>query len=269
MQAQRLPALGGSGLPKRLAPSSGRPLPKSLVCRSRAARAPQRGPTRAQPVSAVAEAERTLGGDNVGVQVTVDNDADASSTLILVEGANKPGLLGVLTSTFTDLGLDVVKAEIGGSGKTIHDRFWVVGGDGKKLAEAEAAAAQQAIEVTLTTSKPGSSRPKLSVPGQSDERSELLHTLMGALALRALGGRADRRGAKGPLAEEGRGGHWIRGRASDQGAPAPPKPGCCGCVKTGRWLRLRLLRPADTYIKNDVLNIQQSIVHRECGGRRC
>lgn len=35
------------------------------------------------------------------------------------------GLLNSLTSTFTDLGLDVVRAEIGGKGGTFRDTFWV------------------------------------------------------------------------------------------------------------------------------------------------
>ena len=109
----------------------------------------------------------------------IDNDSDGGTTLITIDGSNKPGMLGMLTSTCADLGLDVVKAEIGGTGKSIHDRFWVVGADGKKLGDGEVAAVQQALEVTLASSKPGSSRPKLAPAGQSSERSELLHTLMG------------------------------------------------------------------------------------------
>lgn len=42
-----------------------------------------------------------------------------------------------------DLGLDVVKADIGGKGKAVHDQFWVVGADGKKLAADELPAVQQ------------------------------------------------------------------------------------------------------------------------------
>lgn len=37
----------------------------------------------------------------------------------------RAGLLSSLTSTFTDLGLDVVRAEIGGKGGTFRDTFWV------------------------------------------------------------------------------------------------------------------------------------------------
>lgn len=43
------------------------------------------------------------------------------------------GLLSSLTSTFTDLGLDVVRAEIGGKGGNFHDTFWVTTADGRKV----------------------------------------------------------------------------------------------------------------------------------------
>ncbi|GAB4815011.1 hypothetical protein N2152v2_002057 [Parachlorella kessleri] len=171
----------------------GRARPSAPLCRPRSSRRPIPVPPRrhALRVAAVAEAERTV--DSTAA-VIIDNGSEDGTTLITIDGSNKPGMLGMLTSTFADLGLDVVKAEIGGTGKSIHDRFWVVGADGKKLGDGEVAAVQQALEVTLASSKPGSSRPKLSPAGQSSERSELLHTLM------------------------------------------------------------------DTYVKNDVLNIQQSIV---------
>lgn len=69
-----------------------------------------------------------------------------------------------------------------------------------QVAEGDLEAMKNAIEVTLASfAKPAAAiRPKLSVPGVSEDRQELLHTLM------------------------------------------------------------------DTYVKNDVLSIQQSIVNREC-----
>ena len=71
---------------------------------------------------------------------------------------------------------------------------------GGKVAEQDIPAMTAALEALLASySKPSASvRPKLSVPGASEDRQELLHTLM------------------------------------------------------------------DTYVKNDVLSIQQSIVNREC-----
>lgn len=133
----------------------------------------------------MAEAEKTFDSANTPAVRVESGDGDL--TLIMIEGTNRPGLLGLLTSTFADLGLDVVKAEIGGSGKAIHDRFWVMNADGKQLQEDELAAVRQTLEVTLASYQPGSSRPKLTT-GPPSERSELLHTLMGAW--RRMGGGA-------------------------------------------------------------------------------
>ena len=118
------------------------------------------------------------------------------------------GLLSSLTSTFTDLGLDVVRADIGGGGGVFRDQFWVTTAEGTQVGGADLAAVQAALELTLASAakQAVASRPKLSVPGATEDRQELLHTLM------------------------------------------------------------------DTYVKNDVLSIQQSIVNRECrrgGGGAC
>ena len=94
----------------------------------------------------------------------------------------------------------MVKADIGGKGGTFKDTFWVTSGEGGgKVAEQDIPAMAAALEALLASyAKPSASvRPKLSVPGASEDRQELLHTLM------------------------------------------------------------------DTYVKNDVLSIQQSIVNRE------
>ena len=111
------------------------------------------------------------------------------------------GLLSSLTSTFTDLGLDVVRADIGGGGGVFRDQFWVTTAEGTQVGGADLAAVQAALELTLASAakQAVASRPKLSVPGATEDRQELLHTLM------------------------------------------------------------------DTYVKNDVLSIQQSIVNREWG----
>lgn len=93
-----------------------------------------------------------------------------------------------------------MRADIGGRGGTFKDTFWVTTTEGAKVADRDLPAVQSAIEVSVATAaKPATAiRPKLNVPGASEDRQELLHTLM------------------------------------------------------------------DTYVKNDVLSIQQSIVNREC-----
>lgn len=89
------------------------------------------------------------------------------------------GLLASLTSTFNDLGLDVVKAEIGSQGGEICDRFWVTPIGGGIVDDGEAAAIKSTLELSLTAYQKGNVRPKLKVPGAPEARAELLHTLMG------------------------------------------------------------------------------------------
>ncbi|KAL4856697.1 Glycogen phosphorylase 1 [Chlorella vulgaris] len=109
--------------------------------------------------------------------VAIDNSGEA--TKITVQGASRSGLLNSLTSTFTDLGLDVIKADIGGKSGTFKDTFWVTTVEGSKIGDLDVAAVQSAVEVTLAASpKAASVRPKLKVPGASEDRQELLHTLM-------------------------------------------------------------------------------------------
>jgi hypothetical protein len=170
------------------------------------------------------------------------------------------GLLSTLASTFTDLGLDVVKAEIGGSSSKVHDRFWVTNSDGTKLGEPEAEAVRKALEVTISSAvgTPGNVRPKLNVAGASQERAELLHTLMGERGT-AEAERLPSRGRLGRRRRPSRGGLSMppRRAAADK-LSRPP-----ACLRANR-LPCSAASTADTYTNNDVLSIQQSIVHREC-----
>lgn len=217
-------------------------------------------------VRSVAEAERSIDSSKGGMKGSciVDNAADGGLTQIRIEGVNRPGewphpipallfrpawldnctcaaagpagLLGSLASTFTDLGLDVVRAEIGSKGGSANDVFYVTTVDGRKVADDDIASIKQAIEVTLASS--GASgvgiRPKVAVPGAAEDRQDLLHSLMGEqlpswLAVVACAVCAG----------------WHFQALLNAG---------CGC-SFGRC--------ADTYVRNDVLSIQQSIVNRE------
>lgn len=95
------------------------------------------------------------------------------------------GLLSSLTSTFTDLGLDVKKAEIGGKGDSFHDTFWVVTTDGQKVRRLGAA---------------GGRRVVLLLAGWMARRACSLHTpllLALTLLLAPLPTAGERRGAAG------------------------------------------------------------------------
>ena len=135
----------------------------------------------ALPIRAAAKTDKSSGtGGSHLTSVAVDNSSDAAYTLITLQGANRPGLLASLTSTFTDLGLDVMKAEIGSSkGGDICDKFWVNTLEGSKVPEHDVPATIAALELSLASYGKGNVRPKLKVPGAPEARSELLHTLMG------------------------------------------------------------------------------------------
>lgn len=88
MQAalSRAVALGGRVLPLVQGPSSRVRTGRHHVARSASRR---RGGLR---VSAVAEAERTFDGSaGAAASVTIDNSADPSCTVLVVEGRNRPG----------------------------------------------------------------------------------------------------------------------------------------------------------------------------------
>lgn len=146
--------------------------------------------------TAAADPPKTSSSSSQG-SFSISNDTHPTSTVISLKcNENHPGLLGNLTATFASLGLNVVKAEIGGTGAAVDDIFWVTTASGGKVSPTETKRIQDVLDVCLkSTTAATQVRPTIHVPGASDERIQLLHTLM------------------------------------------------------------------DTYIKNDVLSIQQSIVH--------
>ena len=72
----------------------------------------------------------------------------------------------------------MVKADIGGSGNGIEDKFWVRSLTGAKVKDTDLPAIQAAIEASLISHSKANIRPKLKVSGAAESRMELLHTLM-------------------------------------------------------------------------------------------
>ena len=64
-----------------------------------------------KPIQAIAEVMRPAPGssDNDEFRVQIDNNADATYTVIRVKGISRPGLLSSITAAFRDLDVDVVK----------------------------------------------------------------------------------------------------------------------------------------------------------------
>jgi hypothetical protein len=134
----------------------------------------------AEPVPKAQSASR--GND---ITVKVDNDKDKTCTQITVQADNKPGLLTALTAAFRDLGLEVTRAAVEGDTATISDTFFVTK-DGSKVTDSkELDNIKKCLEAILRArAGPGSARPKFSTVSiqQDANKTELLHTLMGAYA---------------------------------------------------------------------------------------
>lgn len=81
------------------------------------------------------------------VSVRVDNDADASSTVLTLEADSRPGLLTALTGTFKALGLEVVKASVDAQNGRIHDTFHVQDAFGAKITPGDAVNVKRSLEV--------------------------------------------------------------------------------------------------------------------------
>ena len=190
--------------------------PNGANNRNRSHHLAHRSSNQMRPIKAIAEADKSASNSAGTPSVVIDNTGD-KETLLLLKGQNRPGkcahqslpedaaarapslflyqlifailsfsfsgLLASLATIFSDLGLDVVKADIGSNDSGVADKFWLRDiSTGGKIADADLASVQSAVEVSLAThAKSGNIRPKLKVAGATAQRAELLHTLMGKI----------------------------------------------------------------------------------------
>ena len=115
------------------------------------------------------------------LSVELSNDDHDDYTVITVQGKSKSGLLNSITSLFSDLGLEVMKAEIGNLDGQVFDKFFIVDDvTGEKLTdEKDTANVKKCIETLLssrTKSTGDRTRPDFRQP---EATSETLYTLMG------------------------------------------------------------------------------------------
>jgi glycogen phosphorylase len=82
-----------------------------------------------------------------------------------------------VATIFSDLGLEVIKAEVGSKGSDVMDRFWVTMGGGK-VPEGQVADIQSALDAMLTACATSKVRPKLHVPGAEKSKIDVLYSLM-------------------------------------------------------------------------------------------
>lgn len=83
----------------------------------------------------------------------LDNDSEEGYTVVHLEADSRPGLLSSLTNAFSDLGLEVLKAQVDGSSGRIQDTFHVQTADGTQVSGADALInIKRSIEVRSLTS---------------------------------------------------------------------------------------------------------------------
>jgi [protein-PII] uridylyltransferase len=81
----------------------------------------------------------------VSTQVTVDNNASATATVVEVRAEDVVGQLHRITRALVDCRLDVTSAKVSTFGSAVVDAFYVRDADGRKLTDL------QAIESLVTT----------------------------------------------------------------------------------------------------------------------
>ena len=103
----------------------------------------------------------------VSTQVTVDNNASATATVVEVRAEDNVGLLHRITRALVECDLDVISARVSTFGAAVVDAFYVRGPDGRKLTEAaRIAAVERAVQAGVRTSAtPTDTRDRPGRPG--------------------------------------------------------------------------------------------------------
>ncbi len=98
-------------------------------------------------------ASRTLVAQLVSTQITFDNNASASATVVEVRAEDTVGQLHRITRALVECHLDVTSAKVSTFGSAVVDAFYVRGPDGRKLTEpGQIEAVEAAIHAHVATS---------------------------------------------------------------------------------------------------------------------
>lgn len=84
---------------------------------------------------------RAITPNLVSTQVTVDNNASDTATVVEVRAEDTVGQLHRITKALVDCELDVTSAKVSTFGSTVVDAFYVHGPDGHKLTDGRLIAA--------------------------------------------------------------------------------------------------------------------------------
>jgi [protein-PII] uridylyltransferase len=105
------------------------------------------------------ERKAAAGADLVSTQVTLDNNASATATVVEVRAEDVVGQLHRITRALVECQLDVTSAKVSTFGSAVVDAFYVRGPDGGKVTDARLiAVVERAIEVQVASAGPGGDR---------------------------------------------------------------------------------------------------------------
>lgn len=133
-------------------------------------------------VNAVASVERPA-ETSEAPSVSIDNKRDSKFSAISVTAPSRANLLGHITDTLTQLGLEIAKATVDNSNGTSVNKFYVCRPGGGKLDKPEdVEALQHALESAVSPQSAGLKRPLLKQTDKSvpEDKKKFLYTLMGA-----------------------------------------------------------------------------------------
>ncbi len=98
-------------------------------------------------------ADRVRVAQLVSTQVTVDNNASATATVVEVRAEDIVGQLHRITRALVECHLDVTSAKVSTFGAAVVDAFYVRGPDGRKLTEPDQiAAVERAVHAQVRSS---------------------------------------------------------------------------------------------------------------------
>jgi [protein-PII] uridylyltransferase len=81
--------------------------------------------------------KRPVAPHHVATEISVDNAASASATVIEVRAEDVVGQLHRITQALFDCGLDVISAKVNTFGAAVVDAFYVRGPDGEKVTDSD------------------------------------------------------------------------------------------------------------------------------------
>lgn len=132
-------------------------------------------------INAVASVEKDADSAQAP-SVSIDNKRDSQYSAVSVTAPARANVLGQITDTLTQLGLQIAKATVDNSNGTSVNKLYVCRADGSKLSNSkDIDALQHALESAISPQSTSLKRPLLKQTDTSvpEDKKNFLYTLMG------------------------------------------------------------------------------------------